>query len=234
MKSIVHPDTFSVDSIVHPDTPPIVHPDTRWPFKPAPRLRFRIRNYARASLTLLKAFNACGAGVIQGEQRLPFGILPSPRRLRRRPAAGVLPASSGAPTAPDASTELPRGDGRGTPRESDARRVVWRAMFHPWRDPLRVSQPHVRINAIFCDLMRRYAPICDLLRFYAAAPSLSVYERKSAYMCFCVDGKMCIPPVRGKPRPTGCRPYSRFALDVILLCEAHGSRCGGGACHGHD
>lgn len=158
------------------------------------------------------------------QQRLPFGILPSPRRLRRRPAAGILPARSDAPIAPDASTEHPRGNGRGTPRESDTRRVVWRAGFHPWRDPLRVSQPHVRINAIFCDLMRRYAPICDLLRFYAAAPFLSVYERKSAYMCFCVDGKMCNVGPQTKVCDLHCRPYSRFALDGILLCEA-GGRC---------
>lgn len=165
-------------------------------------------------------------------QRLPFGILPSPRRLRRRPAAGILPARSGAPTTPDARAARSRGDGRGTPRESDTRRVVWSAVFHPWCDPLRVRAPRTRGYAILRNGMHAYACIRMHAQICAKLATCCTCVHIAAHSCGELDGKMCIPPVRGKPRPTGYRPYSRFALDGILLCEAHGNRCGGGARHG--
>lgn len=165
-------------------------------------------------------------------RRLPFGILPSPRRLRRRPAAGIVPARSSAQSAPGASTEYPRGDGRGTPRGSDKRRVVWRAGFHPWCDPLGVDAPRTRGYANLRNRMRGYARIRVHARICANPTTCCTCVHIAAHSCGELDGKMCIPPVRGKPRPTGCRPYSRFALDGILLCEASSNRCGGGARHG--
>lgn len=164
-------------------------------------------------------------------QRLPFGILPSPRRLRRRPAAGIQPARSGAPTMPAARAARSRGDGRGTPRESDARRVVWRAAFHSWCDPLRVSAPRTRGYAILRKGMRGYERIRMHARICANPATCCTCVHIAAHSCGEIDGKMCNAPVRGKPRPFHYHPYSRFALDGILLCEAPGNRCGGGACH---
>lgn len=227
MKPIGHPDTFSVDSIGHPDTPPIGHPDTQWSFKAASRLHFGNCNYARASLTSLKAFNVwAGGGANAEEQRLPFGILPSPRRLRRRPAAGVLPARSAAPAPLQASTTRFRWDGRGTPRKSLPKRVARPRAFHPWRNPLLGSAQQERGYAIMRNDPRTHARIRVHVRICANRRRCCTSVHIVAYSCVDLEGKMCIAPVRGRPRPFQYRPYSRFALDDILLCEADGRSCG--------
>lgn len=226
MKPIGHPDTFSVDSIGHPDTPPIGHPDTQWCLEPPLRLAFRIRNYARASLTLLKAFNACQRGGESATRRLPFGILPSPRRLRRRPAAGVLPARSAASMGAGAWLGGLRCHGKGTPRKSvDG---VLRTLC-PWRTSRRFSfVAHSRGSrcAIVCNDSHGYARVCTRAQFCAKRATRCTCVHIVAHSCEELDGKMCNVPVRGKPRPFHYCPYSRFALDGILLCEAGGGRCG--------
>lgn len=157
-------------------------------------------------------------------QHLPFGILPSPRRLLRRPAAGILPARSGAPTAPDTRAARSQSDGRGTPRESDTRRGVWSARFHPWCDPLRVSAPRTRGYAILRNGMRGYARIRAHARICANPATCCTCVHIAAHSCGELDGKMCNVGPQTKVCALHCRPYSRFALDGILLCEA-GGRC---------
>lgn len=232
MKPIGHPDTFSVDSIGHLDTPPIGHPDTQWPLNPVPQLCLGKRNYARASLTFLKAFNAWAcAATNSGEQRLPFGILPSPRRLRRRPAAGILPARSIAPAAPHGCAERSRSNGRGTPREGATRPFASHTRFHSWRDPLRVSARQVPGYASMRNGMHAYACIRTYARFCAKRGPCCTCVHMVAHSCEELDGKMCIVPVRAEARPFQYRPYSRFVLDGILLCEADDGRCGRGGQH---
>lgn len=226
MKPIGHPDTFSVDSIGHPDTPPIGHPDTQWCLEPPPRLAFRIHNYARASLTLLKAFNACQRGGESATRRLPFGILPSPRRLRRRPAASVLPAKSAAIMGASVLPGSLRCHGKGTPRKSVG--SVLRTLC-PWRTSRRfsfVARPHGARCAIVCNDARGYARGCTHAQFCANRATRCTCVHIVAHSCEELDGKMCNVPVRGEPRPFHYCPYSRFALDDILLCEAGGGRCG--------
>lgn len=70
------------------------------------------------------------------------------------------------------------------------------------------------------------ALVCGGMRIYAKPDRHRIASRTFAYICTTLEGKMCNVPVRGKPRPFHYCPYSRFALDGILLCEAGGGRCG--------
>lgn len=163
-------------------------------------------------------------------QRLPSGILPSPRLLRRQPTLGVLPPRSEAKAKPG-RLRSDWHNRRSTPRKSTGRGAQ---ELHPWcqnRGLGGTVQSGTTACAIVCNETRVYARVCTHPRICANRVTRCTCVHMFANSCESVDGKMCNVPVRGKPRPLHYRPYSRFALDGILLCEAVGDRCGQGARH---
>lgn len=163
-------------------------------------------------------------------QRLPSGILPSARRFRRRPMAGVLPSRSEAKAKPGA-LRSEWHNGRSAPRKSTGSAAQ---ELHPWCENRGLGgtvQSGSAVCAIVCNETRVYARVCTHPRICANRVTRCTCVHKFANSCESVDGKMCNVPVRGRPRPLHYRPYSRFALDGILLCEAVGARCSQGARH---
>ena len=150
---------------------------------------------------------------------LPFGILPSPCRLRRRSAAGILTARSSGLTAPHAPVARSRSDGRGTPRESITGPVTPRPGFHRWRDSLRVTGPQMHGCANMRNVVRGYAHICAHARIYANRATCCTCVHMVANSCRDLDGKMCIVGPHGKPCSPSMPSLTRASRSTVS-CSA--------------